>query len=393
MKRRFEPIAVTGIATVSSIGANFGELVSAVREERRGLSKNHAFHHCTRSPVGAINREKVPTIPETIEVGSDQWLGQLIASQIINLHQQTGLFDRYRPEEIGVYIGATTAGLTATTKLVETWDGAEFADAPTEFGKRSSEMLLHKTLLDAMKVSFPIKGPAVMISTACSSGALAIAEAASALATGQVKVCIAGGFDVLTDVTISGFSVLQVVDQEFCRPFHDDRAGMNLAEGGALFVMERKPPTSLDVRCEIAGFGNATDFHHQTQPQPDGAPMEMAMRRALECAGIGADQISYINAHGTGTRANDVAERAAIERLFPHQTKFESTKRLHGHCLGGAGALEAAICAAHVRGELDSVGTAQPSGKRYALSNSFGFGGSCVSLVIGDGHDRAEVRS
>jgi 3-oxoacyl-[acyl-carrier-protein] synthase-1 len=393
MKRRFEPIAVTGIATVSSLGANVHELVSSVREERRGLSKEHAFKYCTTSPLGEIDRAKVPAIPKTICVGSDEWLGHLIASQIINLHQQTGLFDRFRPEEIGIFIGATTAGLTATTKLVESWDGAEFSDSPAEFGKRASEMLLNNTLLDSIKASFPIKGSAVMISTACSSGALAIAEAASALASGQVKVCIAGGFDVLTEVTISGFSVLQVVDQEFCRPLHDDRAGLNLAEGGALFVMERKPPSDLDVCCEIAGFGNATDFHHQTQPQPDGAPMEMTMRRALDCAGIAAHQISYINAHGTGTRANDVAERAAIERLFPSTTKFESTKRLHGHCLGGAGALEAVICAAHVRGELDGVGTSVPSGRRYALSNSFGFGGSCVSLVIGFGHDRSEERA
>jgi 3-oxoacyl-[acyl-carrier-protein] synthase-1 len=184
-----------------------------------------------------------------------------------------------------------------------------------------------------------------------------------------------------------GFDSLQILDHDFCRPFRADRRGLNLAEGGALFLLEA--PDGVDSPRPLAfltGAGAASDAYHMTHPDPEARGMELAMRRALADACLAPGDVGYVNAHGTGTIPNDQTESLALARIFT-DAPYSSTKELHGPTLGGAGALEAAVAiAALAEGEvwLPAQTGAKPRRKplAHALSNSFGFGGNNVSLVF-----------
>jgi 3-oxoacyl-[acyl-carrier-protein] synthase-1 len=206
---------------------------------------------------------------------------------------------------------------------------------------------------------------------------MAIAEAADLVRSGALKACLAGGIDILNLLTIKGFESLQVVDFDICKPFADERKGINLGEGGAIFLLEASPSESAIGR--VLGAGMSSDAFHMTQPRIDGQGMSQAMEKALSRNGVFPNQVTYINAHGTGTLSNDQAEKLAIERVFGSFCQYESTKQLSGHTLAGSGALEAAISLIRLRQAERSDG--------IALSNSFGFGGCNVSLLLDQGRD------
>jgi 3-oxoacyl-[acyl-carrier-protein] synthase-1 len=244
-----------------------------------------------------------------------------------------------------------------------------------------------------------VAGPATVISTACSSSAKALASAARLLRAGLADAVITGGADSLCRFTVAGFTALESVSEARCNPMSINRRGINIGEGAALFLMTREPGP-----VRLSGWGESSDAHHISAPEPEGRGALAAMRAALERASVTPSEIDYVNLHGTATPLNDAMESRAVHALLGGSVPCSSTKPLTGHTLGAAGALEAAFCwlALHDNprgrlpphwwdGEADPalpalslVKPGQELGRplRAVLSNSFAFGGSNAALLL-----------
>jgi len=246
-------------------------------------------------------------------------------------------------------------------------------------------------------------GPRHTVVTACSSGAVALAEAAELIADGVADVALAGGVDGLTRLCFMGFNALKLLDPEPCRPFDRDRRGMSIGEGAAFVVLEsaeRAHARGVRAYAELAGHGMTTDAFHVTAPEPEGDGMARAMRAALEAGGVRASDVGYINAHGTATPQNDRIEGRAIARVFgDSHVLVSSTKSMIGHTMAAAGGLEAVATVLTLTHDLipptatlvnpdpevtfDCVpGVAREAAVEHAISNSFGFGGQNVTLLF-----------
>jgi 3-oxoacyl-[acyl-carrier-protein] synthase-1 len=302
--------------------------------------------------------------------------------------------ERYGPARVAAVVGVSAAGLQegqAAARLHQAeqrWpDGYDYAQQ--EMGN-AAEFLGRE---------LGLAGPCYSVSTACSSSAKAIASAARLLRAGVADCVVAGGVDALSPFTIAGFSALESVSADRCNPLSANRRGINIGEGAALFVMTRD---SGPVR--LAGWGESSDAHHMSAPEPSGRGAIAAMRQALERAQVAGDAVGYVNLHGTATPQNDAMESLAVAQVLGLEVPVSSTKPLTGHTLGAAGAIEAAI-AWHTLvdnaagrlpphwwdGERDAalphLRIAQPGeslgrAPLYVLSNSFAFGGSNATLVF-----------
>jgi 3-oxoacyl-(acyl-carrier-protein) synthase len=241
------------------------------------------------------------------------------------------------------------------------------------------------------------------ISTACSSSANAIMYGARLIKNNMLDVVIAGGTDALTRFTINGFNTLMILDKQPCQPFDANRHGLNLGEGAGYVLLISERIASLlkkELYCTLSGYHNANDAYHQTASSPEGTGSLLAMKGALHKAGLQPSDIGYINLHGTGTQNNDSSEGAAINTLFAgHSPKMSSTKAFTGHTLGASGGIEAVFSAVAVQRGLvypnlrfetpmeglpftpETLFSKQPELK-HVLSNSFGFGGNCSSLIF-----------
>ena len=239
----------------------------------------------------------------------------------------------------------------------------------------------------------------MVVSTACSSSAKVFAAAARMLAAGLIDAALVGGVDSLCLTTLYGFNSLELLSPEPCRPFAAERRGLSIGEAAA-FILLQRPADSLNAEdVLLLGTGESSDAHHMSSPHPEGLGARLAMAAALQAAGLQASDIDYINLHGTATPSNDAAEGKAVAALFGDRTPCSSTKGATGHTLGAAGGLEAVISALALRhGFLPGgVNTRQvdpgipiqyltanrESAPRRVLSNSFGFGGTNCSLVLG----------
>ena len=241
------------------------------------------------------------------------------------------------------------------------------------------------------------------ISTACSSSANAIFYGARLIKNDLLDVVIAGGTDALTKFTLNGFNTLMILDKQLCKPFDEHREGLNLGEGaGYLVLVSEKVAQTLKkpVYCKLSGYNNSNDAYHQTASSPDGTGSYLAMKGALEKSGLRPSDIDYINLHGTGTPNNDSAEGTAVKRIFdPHYPPMSSTKSYTGHTLGASGGIEAVfsvlaikhgIIYPNLRFETQmSELPFKPETKflkgqpiNHVMSNSFGFGGNCTSLIF-----------
>jgi 3-oxoacyl-[acyl-carrier-protein] synthase-1 len=302
--------------------------------------------------------------------------------------------DRFGPARVAVVLGVSTAGLDegiAAVRQVHTGFGwpAHYDYALQEMGNAAA----------CVARELGAAGPAFAISTACSSGAKALATGARLLRSGQVDAVVAGGADALSGFTIAGFSALDAVSAERCNPLSANRRGINIGEGAALFLMgcEEGP-------VRLSGWGESADAHHMSAPEPGGRGAAEAMQRALARAGLAAGDIDYVNLHGTATEQNDAMESLAVERVLGRDVPVSSTKPLTGHALAAAGAIEA-VFAWHTLvdnpsgrlpvhwwdGQADPAlpalrpaapGAALGRPVRHVLSNSFAFGGSNASLLF-----------
>ena len=303
--------------------------------------------------------------------------------------------EQHGPSRVGVFLGTSTAGILQTELAYRRRDPAT-GSLPADFNYRSTHNAF--SLAEFTRDYFGLQGMAMAISTACSSSAKVFGAAARQLALGSIDAAIVGGVDSLCLTTLYGFSSLQLTSRQPCRPCDVARDGISIGEAAAFALLERssdpKPGSVL-----LLGVGESSDAYHMSAPHPQGLGARVAMEAALRSASLTADEIDYINLHGTATPANDAAEGQAVVALFGDRVPCNSTKGATGHTLGAAGAVEALICAlALTDGRLPaSPGTqaldpALPiryrihggvARVRRVLSNSFGFGGSNCSLVLG----------
>lgn len=310
---------------------------------------------------------------------------QLIASCLQTLRAPIELaIQSYGPHRIGVIMGASVSGMSEMENIY----------ANSERLSQTTDRILEianpaKFIANALNLT----GPTFVISTACSSSSKALASAARLLQANIIDLAICGGIDSASAFTLSGFDGLGTLSQNQCQPFGANRDGINLGEGGAIFLLSRKPST-----YELAGWAETSDGYHISSPDPQATQVKKAILQALEMANV--DTVDYINAHGTGTVHNDAMEAHAIESVFENTSPWvSSTKSLTGHTLGGAGALEAAICLLAMQASkvpvhrLDHPVDASFSKINLALSpcsaklnvtlsNSFAFGGNNAVLVF-----------
>ncbi|MDM5089521.1 beta-ketoacyl-[acyl-carrier-protein] synthase family protein [Aeromonas bestiarum] len=296
----------------------------------------------------------------------------------------------FGPARVGLVLGTSTAGIGEAELAIAAARRGE--TIPPAFDYRQQELGSPSEFL-ARYLS--LEGPAYTLSTACSSSARAFISGQRMLAAGLVDAVLVGGADSLCGLTLNGFDSLESLSGTLCQPFDNDRQGINIGEGAALFLLSRQP-----APLALLGAGESSDAWHISAPHPDGVGAEAAMQMALAQAGLTPEQVGYINLHGTATRLNDAMESQAVHRLFGDKVPCSSTKPLTGHTLGAAGAIEAALACLLLERALplppQRVTTQDPAlapirlvsgATRLAaprvLSNSFAFGGNNVSLLFG----------
>lgn len=303
---------------------------------------------------------------------------------------------RYGVRRVAVLLGTSTSGILETEIAYRQRDPRTGA-LPPGFHYATA----HNTysLGGFVRAYFGLEGPAAVISTACASSAKVFAAAARMIACDLVDAAVVGGVDTLCLTCLYGFASLELTSPRPCRPFDADRDGISIGEAAAFALLERPAASLGDEAVLLLGAGESSDAWHMSSPHPEGLGARLAMERALADAALSPRDIDYVNLHGTATPANDAVEGKAVAALFGERVPMSSTKGATGHTLGAAGALEAVVCALGLRHGFmpGSANTVRPDPSiaidyllatrkgdvKYALSNSFGFGGSNCSLVFG----------
>ena len=306
-----------------------------------------------------------------------------------------GLIEKYGKDRIGVFIGSSNAGIHEAQAAVDTY--AATGVFPGWFGFPVLDIGLPSEFISAYT---GITGPSYTISTACTSSAKAFSTAARMIATGACSAAIVGGVDPLCTYASNGFFSLEALSEGHSNPFSKNRDGIILGEAGALFIVsgEKSP-------LKVLGIGETSDAYHMTSPSLDGKYAARAIAIALEEAGLQAHDIGYVNLHGTGTKLNDIMESRAVYDVLGSDVPCSSLKPLIGHTLGACGAVELAHCCLLLDRSINPQGGLPPHpwdgetdaelapinlsegglnpGLQYIVSNSFAFGGSNVSIVLG----------
>jgi len=306
---------------------------------------------------------------------------------------------RHGAGRVAVLLGTSTAGILSTEQAYRRRDPADGA-LPPDFDYRGT----HNTnsVTEFVRALCGLEGPALTVSSACSSSAKVFATAARMIATGLIDAAVVGGVDSLCLTTLYGFNSLELLSPEPCRPFDRARRGISIGEAAAFALLQRSTERLPADAILLSGYGESSDAHHMSSPHPEGLGARLAMSAALQRAGLGVAQIDYINLHGTATPSNDAAEGRAVLDLFGAHTPASSSKGYTGHTLGAAGGLEAVIAAIALQEGLmpGSAGTreldpaigidylleARQRPLLHVLSNAFGFGGTNASLIFSRAH-------
>jgi 3-oxoacyl-(acyl-carrier-protein) synthase len=395
---------VTGMGIVAAPGFGIEEVWRAIEAGKCGLSPMKLFESPRYGQVLAGEvRHDLKQLGAPLRGSRSDRLGWLAARQAI---ESSKINLRDYADRAGVLLGASVGG---------SFDCERFLTALIKQGKmRARPTRFHEcdSAIQIITDDFGLYGPSMAVATACSSGALAIATAADLIMTGEADVMLAGGADSLSRMTWGGFHSLLLVDSVGCRPFDANRAGMSLGEGAAVLVIEAEEVArsrGATILARLTGWGASCDAHHATAPHPQGAGAAAAMQSALRRAGLEPGAIDYVNAHGTGTRDNDVAEASALKSVFGERVPpVSSTKRFFGHSLAASGAIEAAVCIEALRrGQMpanigfntvdpaigiEPVKEMKPASLTHVMSNSFGFGGNNVVLIFSQPESPASTR-
>ena len=382
------PLSITGYAVCNALGGDRAAVLAALMEGRSGLGEV-PFPLPFPTVAGSIDVD-LPELPPELEPWSNR--PSRIAMHLLGQLEEPlrRARERWRPERIGVVLGTSTSGADATERAYAHFARHGALPAGYDFRKQHT----FGALVDVVGRLTGATGPAWVVSTTCTSSAKPFGSAQRMIASDLVDAVIVGGIDTLCSMTLRGFHALGALSRSTCKPFSAQRDGINIGEGGALILVER----SGDARALLEAVGESSDAYHISAPHPQGLGAGLAMRRALEQAGIGPEAIDHINAHGTGTRLNDTAEGKAIAEVFGDEVPVVSTKGYTGHTLGGAGAIEAvfsllvleeqwmpaSLGAEPLDPELGIRVATEAARGRFTrvLSNSFAFGGNNVSVLV-----------
>lgn len=394
-----QPVHIVGTGVISAIGNTLAENFKSLQQGRSGIGRITLFETAHRDvlPVGEVK------LTNNILAFRTKSKKTLSRTTLLGLHAaqeavgQSGLGDRLSALRVGLISATTVGGMDRTENffpafLQDIMKG-HLRDVVDHACGRSTERIA-----DALG----IRSFVTTINTACSSSVNAIQLGARLIAAGQLDVVVAGGTDALTRFTLNGFNSLMILDPAPCRPFDASRKGLNLGEGAG-FVVLASAALCADERlaplATVAGFANTNDAFHQTASSPEGRGSFAAMEKALAMANLTPADIGYINLHGTGTLNNDLSEGTAVKRLFGDALPaISSTKAYTGHTLGASGGVEAVYSVLALREqcvfpnlrfetpmpELDLVPqrTFGHRPLRHVMSNSFGFGGNCSSIIL-----------
>lgn len=398
-KNKLDSVVITGTGIISAMGMNGAETLDAFKQHKSGIHpiKHLKTRHEDVFPCGEVKASNADLAQLTglaDNLSRSIYLSYHAAKEAL----ASVPFSRLADLRVGFISASTVGGMDRTEQyfasaLVDPQSGDVRDTRHHDCGKPT----------DYVFRKLGLKGFVSTISTACSSSANAIMLASRLLKSDRLDVVIAGGVDALTRFTLNGFNSLMIVDQKQCEPLDRDRRGLNLGEGAAYVVLMKKE-TALQLEqtpiSALAGFANTNDTFHQTALSEQGNGPYAAMTNALQMASLQPGDISYINMHGTGTQNNDLAEGNAIRRIFhPDYPPLSSTKSFTGHTLAASGGIEGVLSVLAIQHGIifpnysfqepvdgldirpeTSIQTGQTI--RHVLSNSFGFGGNCTSLIF-----------
>ena len=385
-----QPHPVTAWSAVNGLGRSTEEVMAGLRRGLPALSEPPPETPFA-TLCGTVDAD-LPALPERlthIDSRNNRFVQQALAELAKPLEAAR---ERWGPERIGICVGSSTAAMDEIERAHAAH--SETGALPESFDvfERGSAAGLVRALRELTRC----EGPAAVLSNACASSGKAFASAKRWLEAGIVDAVLVGGADSLCQLTLRGFGSLGLLSEEPARPFSRERRGINIGEGAAFALVERSGEGPL-----LLGVGESSDAHHMTRPDPEGRGAQAAMEAALADARVSPNDVDYVNAHGTGTRFNDAMEARAIRSTLGSAADplVVSTKGYVGHTLGAAGATEAVfVLQALQEGWIPASAGADPldpeiglnvptavceTELRVALSNSFAFGGSNVSLVFG----------
>lgn len=408
MSRR---VVVTGVGLVSSLGIGTQANWDALRAGRTGIARITRFDASAFSTqiAGEVKAFDPLQFVEKKEVKKiDTFIQYAIAASQCAVDDAALSITPDNATGVGVFIASGIGGFGTIEREHE----AYLAGGPRKISPFFIPSAIINLASGQVSIRFGARGPNMAACTACSASAHAIGDSYEIIKRGDADVMIAGGAEAaVTPMSVGGFGAMRALStrndepERACRPFDRDRDGFIIGEGSGIVVLEELESArrrGATIYCEIAGYGMSSDAYHMTGQPPDGEGAVRAMRMALRKGGVEADVVDYINAHGTSTPINDPTETLAIRNCFgahAERLAVSSTKSMTGHLLGAAGGLEAGITALVLRDQvlpptvnldnpdegcdLDYVPhVARPAAVRYALSNSFGFGGTNASLLF-----------
>lgn len=396
-----DPVYITGLGIHSAIGRGIEETRQSLVSGRTGI---HTIRHLNSRHSGELLAGEIDLtneqLAQNLNIDSDRTYSR---TALIGLDaaRQAWQFDPSREYQSKTgFISSTSVGGIDKSELAYSTFLSQ-----NDFTGTLDQLVSHDCGDSTERIAddLGIKGFVSTISTACSSSSNALILGARMIRCGLLDKVLVGGTDALTIYTLNGFNSLLILDREWCRPFDQNRKGLNLGEGAAFLTLESEASilrSGAEPICELRGYGNTNDAFHQTASSPEGAGAFRAMQCALDLANFQPADIDYINAHGTATPNNDLSEGLAIKNLFQNKIPlFSSTKSFTGHTLAAAGAIEAVISILCMNDNMivpnlnfsdvmEELGIEPVSDLRFdtpmnvVLSNSFGFGGNCSALVF-----------
>ncbi|MFC1602097.1 beta-ketoacyl-[acyl-carrier-protein] synthase family protein [Pseudomonadota bacterium] len=389
------PIRITAYTLTNALGSGVDASLHALQSRQSGLRPCN-FQDVTLSTwigrVDGIEEQSLLATLSRFECRNNR-LAYLALQADDFCEQINEAVNRYGANRIGVFMGTSTSGIGATEEAYRHRD--EDGELSNDFQPTTTHVIY--SITDFVRNYLQLKGVALTVSTACSSSAKVFATAQRYLEAGLCDAAIVGGVDTLCLTTLYGFNSLDLVSSDRCKPWDTNRNGINIGEGAGFALLEREQAGGDGAR--LLGYGESSDAYHMSTPHPQGMGAALAMQQALAQVAISADEVGYINLHGTATPTNDAAEDAAVMQVFGDKTPCSSTKGWTGHTLGAAGVIEAIFtlmalengllpCSLNTeqRDEALSANVLLENKQQnitYAMSNSFGFGGNNCSLLFG----------
>jgi 3-oxoacyl-[acyl-carrier-protein] synthase-1 len=398
------PLILSRYTVVSALGKGLDETYRALRDRRSGLRPCDFEDVAIKTYIGRVEGLEDVPVGGPPSKGLEQFDCRNNRLALLGL-QQDGFMqaaiearERYGAHRVAVILGSSTSGILETEHAYRHRHPATGA-LPAPYLTRYRYTHNMFSVAHFVRSYLGLKGPAMTISTACSSSAKVFATAARFIEAGFCDAAVVGGVDSLCLTTLYGFAALELTSSGPCRPCDADRDGLTLGESAGFALLEKAEHGGHGGTVALLGYGESCDGYHMSHPHPEGAGAIKAMRGALMRSGLTPEDIDYINLHGTATRANDSIEDKAVTSVFDHSTPCSSTKGWTGHTLGAAGITEAVIAAlcltrSFIPGTLNTTrvdpalrslvlleNREQPV--RRVLSNIFGFGGNNCSLILG----------